>query len=214
MTLSTSISTTEARASELSSVRSRRMACNDERVSARWHLKRATDAAHRRLDLGLSGFDLSDIDDYRRFLNVHAIALPSLESALAANGFEEQCPGWMEGRRSAALMRDLAGLGGTSCEPDAARQVGGATAWGTAYVLEGSRLGAKLLARRVTAGGIPDALANARFLNHPASVAWPCFLNRMEHALSAPGALRAATNGARMAFAAFNDALDRIGLSE
>ena len=188
--------------------------CNEPPLSARLHLKRATDAAHRRLDGGLSRFELSDSDGYRRFLLVHAMALPPMERALAAGGFDRQCAGWTGGQRRRALHDDLAGLGMERVPYDAVPAVRGATAWGVAYVLEGSRLGGKLLARRVAAGGNPRAIGNARFLNSPATVAWPRFVERMEGALSSRDDLTAALAGASMAFATFNAAFEYVAGAE
>ena len=178
--------------------------------SQRRRLKEATDAAHRRLDAALSRFDLADAGDYGRFLAVHALALPCLEEALAQGGFDLACPGWSGGRRGAALLADLAGLGREPGACPTAPAVRGAEAWGVAYVLEGSRLGGKVLARRVTRGGGPAARANARFLNAPAALPWSRFVERMERALPSPADGDAAIRGALMAFATFEEAVARF----
>lgn len=179
--------------------------------SARWHLREATDASHRSLDAALSRFDLSDAGDYRRFLAIHAMVLPPLEGALARADFERSCRGWRDSGRGRALRKDLVGLG---IEPVVLRivpRVSVAGAWGVAYVLEGSRLGGKILARRVAAGGEPLAIGNARFLSCASILPWPRFVERLEEALASRCDLGAAIEGARMAFAMFEDALERVG---
>ena len=188
--------------------------CDEPSPSARWHLKRATDAAHERLDTGLSRFELSDANGYRRFLLVHAVAFPPLERALADGGFDHQCSGWATGQRRHALSDDLLGLDIESVAYTEVPAVRGATAWGVAYVLEGSRLGGKLLARRVAAGGNPRAIGNARFLNSPATVPWSRFIERLDGALASQDDLAAAAAGASMAFATFNAAFEGVAGAE
>lgn len=115
-------------------------------------LRVATRDLHDRVDAAYARFDLTDRDDYGAFLSAHARVLPGVEAALdGAAVYPAFKP------RSALLGRDLAALNIpmpplpalTKVQDDAAR-------WGMLYVLEGSRLGGAMLARR-----IPDDLPAA-----------------------------------------------------
>ena len=75
-----------------------------------------------------------------------------------------------------------------------------------AYVLEGSRLGGALLARRAAASGDERVLANRRFLTHGRPRLWPDFVVRLD-ALIDEANLAEAVAGANVAFALYADAL-------
>ena len=85
-----------------------------------------------------------------------------------------------------------------------------AAAWGVAYVLEGSRLGGRVLARRAAAGGHPLVAGNMRFLRASPAIAWADFLQRMEAALASTRDTDGAIEGARTAFSLFELALARV----
>ena len=130
-------------------------------MSAHQALKRATHEAHERLDAHFSAFDLARPDDYRRFLTAHARAYLPAEDALA-NAPDDWLPsGWREGRRGAALKEDCAALGidvGPAHPPptfDSKAEVAGMV-----YVLEGSRLGGRVLSRLV-APELPSAFLSS-----------------------------------------------------
>ena len=189
-------------------------------IGARMRLRAATDAYHRRVDGELSAFDLTQVADYGRFLLVHAMALPPLEDAMTRSGLRIARPHTAPGLRSSALRADLEGLGLAPPDPVTILPVTAAEGWGVAYVLEGSRLGGRILARRVAASGRAAITANMRFLNDRGTIAWPAFVARMEAGLGSAGDLDGAIRGARMAFEAFEEALahvrsgDRIGGSD
>lgn len=182
--------------------------------TARARLKSATDPVHKRLDADLSGFDLSDVAQYGRFLLVQARALPPIEDALAAaddrSGFDVSSFGRAPARRSEALFADLEGLSVAPPAPLSIEPFGGAEAWGVAYVLEGSRLGGRVLARRAVEGGHDRVASNMRFLAATPSVSWRGFLERMEEALATVQDVERATVGARMAFDAFAQGLELV----
>ena len=192
--------------------------------SARAAVKAATDAVHERLDAELSDFDLADPREYGEFLLVHALALPGIERALKTGnghtGFAATCPGWNDGLRAGALLRDLEGMGlalppplpiaGFPVPPFPIAPLDGAQAWGAAYVLEGSRMGARVLARRARAGGASAVRANMRFLAAPSGLPWPRFLALMEVAVASTRDRERAIRGARAAFAAFSHALGAV----
>jgi len=88
---------------------------------------------------------LAAIDDYRRFLIAHAQATFGIEQYLS--GFDD-LPPWR--RRGPELISDLRALGSPApaalefvCEGNVAAGMG------VLYVLEGSRLGASVLLRRI-----------------------------------------------------------------
>src|SRR5690348_326497 len=122
-------------------------------MKTRFALKAATDDVHRELDERLSRLDLARPDDYRQFLRVQARTVPPIEAALAAGGLGDLVNGWANARRTAALEADLATLGEPMPEPAASPAVTTvAELLGTAYVLEGSRLGGRVLREQVGEG--------------------------------------------------------------
>ncbi len=119
-------------------------------------LRSATAPDHDRVDAAFAGYDLGDRAAYIRFLLAHARALPSAEDALAIHDL----PRWR--RRAPMLAADLTALGEIMPDPlPFALPAGRAAALGALYVLEGSRLGGVLLARRVPAT-LPSAYLAAK----------------------------------------------------
>ena len=127
--------------------------------SAHTALRAATADRHAQVDALFGGYDLAEPAAYAAFLTAHARALPAVEGVLAGvAGLPPVRP------RSPLLVADLAALGlGMPAPldlPPAADQV---EAFGYAYVIEGSRLGGSMLARRV-AEGLPRAYLAAGHL--------------------------------------------------
>ena len=174
--------------------------------SARAALQRATEETHRALDEGLAADGLGRMDPYLRFLAMQAQVLPPLERALEAGGLERALPGWIATRRAGALAEDLRALGlGPLPEIDVPVPEGPAI-WGMAYVLEGSRLGARVLERQADASDDPLIRDNHRFLSQRTSLAWPVFLQALEGALSGAAERRAAADAAVRTFALYHRA--------
>jgi heme oxygenase len=158
-------------------------------------LRDATRADHVSLDHALSEFDLRDPGGYGRFLNMHHAALRSLEGLWRADDRED----------FAALLRcvqaDLAALGAPLDEqlktPAAAPAP--LSGWGIGYVVRGSRLGSRVLRKRV-----PARFA-ASYLDFAPALAWPDFLQRLEAQADAltPHDRDAVIGGAKTAFAVF-----------
>jgi heme oxygenase len=172
----------------------------------RWHLRDATRALHEEVDGLGSGFSLTDVAGYRRFLRAHARALPGVEQALEAAGIASLLPDWPARSRRAALAADLAALG--EAQPPttpAALPPGPEAALGAAYVLEGSRFGNGLLLRQVREAANPAMDAATAYLGHKAG--WPAFLACLEARLADPAGWPAAAEGARAAFRHFHAAL-------
>jgi heme oxygenase len=139
-------------------------------------LRAATRGAHDRVDALFSGFDLSRTADYRHFMAAQAAAFLPAEAALDDAGAGRLFRGWSEARRAHLPAADLAELGIAHNPLDAPPTFASpAAVAGAAYVLEGSRLGGALLARRL-APGLPRRFLSAGL---PAG-GWRTFLARLE----------------------------------
>ncbi len=106
------------------------------------------------MDAAFGRFALDDADGYRAFLIAHARALPAAEARMAALPFAATLT-----PRVPLLAGDLAVLGSAMPMPlvyprpaASNEQEDRAAAWGTLYVVEGSRLGGAMLARGVPTG--------------------------------------------------------------
>ncbi|MCQ4313959.1 biliverdin-producing heme oxygenase [Pseudomonas stutzeri] len=148
--------------------------------SLRQWIREASAPMHERVDAAYSRFELSDRHDYGRFLRAHGAALFSLEATLEQGGISRLLSDWPERRRSAALREDLQTLKialptPLSLEPG----TGEGWSWGVAYVLEGSRIGGRVLSQRVREGG---SIGPLRYLGHgEGTPLWPRFLVQFEH---------------------------------
>jgi heme oxygenase len=176
----------------------------------RHRLKEATAAAHQDLDAQFATFDLTACKGYRRFLEASAAALLPLEAALERAGVARLFPDWPERSRRDAITADLARLGGTVRPMEEVTPLSRNAVFGTMYVLEGSRLGARYLLRRIAASDDP-LLAEARaYLGHGAGrPLWPSFLARLEREPVTGDDEAEAIAGARQAFAMFAEAAAR-----
>lgn len=114
--------------------------------TARFVLRDRTREEHEATEAAFAPFDLENIDHYRAFLTAHAMALPRLELRVTGLGWQ----GWHP--RYPRLADDLAALGIPLPAPMIAFSVTPVTAWGVQYVLEGSRLGGRVLSDRLPAG--------------------------------------------------------------
>lgn len=166
-------------------------------------LREATREDHDRVDGAFAAFELGSEAGYRDFLAAHARALVPVESWLAEAGFPLAA-------RGAALRSDLAAMG--AAPAPAARlgwTHGDAAHWGAAYVIEGSRLGGKVLARQV-----PPFFPHAYLAAPHAPGAWRAFLARMDEAAATGGAdwHSAALVAARRTFGLFAAAAEAIGV--
>lgn len=132
------------------------MVSTDVKNNAVAQLRAATRGAHETVDAAFGGYDLTTRDGYRDFLIAHARALPVAEARMRTLAFARTLT-----PRTPLLAADLAALGvampapaAADTAPDTAPDT--AAAWGTLYVVEGSRLGGAMLAR-----GVPDGLPAA-----------------------------------------------------
>lgn len=150
-------------------------------------LRADTTADHDKVDARYAGFDLSDRAAYGRFLAAHARALPGIEAALAT---QAALPASRE--RTSLLAADLADLGEPMPRPFDFGLATSDEAWGALYVIEGSRLGGAMLARRVPAE-MPSRYLAAKHL----SGEWRALLQAID---AAPIDAAEAVAGARRVF--------------
>jgi heme oxygenase (biliverdin-IX-beta and delta-forming) len=159
-------------------------------------LRAKTRSLHESLDGCFNASTLGEQPEYARYLLMNW-PIAWIEPALTNAGIQRLLPDWQQRRRQSALVADLEELGvrerpSGNCVIDA----DDGTLLGWAYVLEGSRLGARLIHKIVTASGIrhgeddnywktfaavlsqidrdDDAIASAGIA---AQTAFVCFLN-------------------------------------
>jgi heme oxygenase (biliverdin-IX-beta and delta-forming) len=176
-------------------------------------LREATASAHGRVDDAFTRLNLGRRNDYRRFLAAHASVILPLEALAGHAGAGQVLEDWPGRCRSGALLNDLAAL---DLQPPPPLPLGsggivsyGGPAWvlGVLYVLEGSRLGAQVLRRRVLAGPDAECRAATAYLSHGMGQAlWPSFLAQLVASPYAKGDTGPVIEGARDAFAAFERA--------
>lgn len=176
-----------------------------ERPSHRAKLRAATADLHARVDARLSGpFDRGRLA-YAAFLERLAEGLLPLEAALESAGVAALLADWPRRRRGPALRDDLADLG---IVPSGSRRAGlfdgEARLLGALYVLEGSRLGSRLLLRRALANDDPRVRLATRYLALGEERGlWLGFLDRLESSQAVAARADETIAAARQAFALF-----------
>ena len=169
-------------------------------------------ATHQALRAAFAAFDLSDRDGYAAFLRAHAEVLLPLEERLPG---ERITSDWEARKRGHLLREDLALLRDAGRPAACAHSVSadlspGEGEWsdaslaGMLYVLEGSRLGGRFLARKLPAG-FPRAYLDS---DQPAEK-WRNLLDRLDTILYEPAQLQSALSAADQVFAAFERAASR-----
>ncbi len=152
--------------------------------SFRMSLRALTAPAHERVDAAFSHLNLTDPAGYRRFLHAHYAILPECERVLAESGATDLLPDWPSRVRVPALAADIATVGGVPARGIARlAPLSPAGVWGMMYVLEGSRLGGAVLARRVQDNPDPLCRTATRYLRHGQGLGlWPSFVAALEAA--------------------------------
>jgi heme oxygenase len=171
--------------------------------SLRVKLRISTASAHARLDGLAAAFPLSTRDGYADFLAAHAAALIPIEQALAEADVNALLPDWPSRCRSGAVMRDLdilrAELRAIAVPPIC----GEAAIFGTLYVLEGSRLGARVILQNLDPR---IAGAATHYLQHGDTRLWPTFLSALEASNEAHEDFSATLDAALCTFEVFERA--------
>ncbi|MBB5710161.1 biliverdin-producing heme oxygenase [Sphingomonas xinjiangensis] len=166
-------------------------------------LRDNTREAHERVDGAFAAFDLTQRNEYAAFLRAHAEVLLPLEAALDAAGAEQVTPDWPMRKRGGLIGEDLAflrdaGRHAPPAAPEAWRLDTLEAAAGALYVLEGSRLGGKFLARQ-----LPLSFPRAYLAPDQPAEKWRNLLDRIDAILYEPARLQSALAAAHLAFAAF-----------
>jgi heme oxygenase len=171
-------------------------------------IREATHASHKRLDLALSWLDLGKPRYYASFLRGQAEALFPIETALARNGVELILPDWPKRVRSAALEQDLIAMD-VSCDPLPEPHFDNpAQMFGTVYVLEATRMGARVMLSRLAQYPESCSIGATRYLRHGfGQRLWPTFLGVLETHSIARADPRSVVQGAEVAFGMFESAL-------
>ncbi|TKT71015.1 biliverdin-producing heme oxygenase [Afipia massiliensis] len=171
-------------------------------------IREATRMSHSRLDVALAKLDLAIPLYYEGFLRSQAEALFPIEAALEANGIESLIPDWAQRIRTPALERDLATLNIT-CHPLPLPAFGSAAEMlGAVYVLEASRMGARVMLARLAEHPDSDAMNATAYLRHGFGKRfWPSFLTLLETHPAAQSDTAGVVHGAEIAFAMFESAL-------
>jgi heme oxygenase len=174
-------------------------------MSARRMLRGATADLHAKVDARFAGSFDGDAVAYAGFLSAMAAVVLPLERALEAAHVDAAVPDWAKRRRASLLLDDLRAL-----EVVPPREVmpppveGEARQLGIVYVLEGSRLGGKLLLRRALAHQDGRVRAATQYLSHGAGQdLWSSFVARLDSSPAVARASDEAVAGARDTFAMF-----------
>jgi heme oxygenase len=127
---------------------------------------------------------LSGRPGYSRYLQATLLARSSVEVRLAANGVADLYPMWPSRQIRHLVEEDLADLEPTTpChirEGNSSSMSPGAML-GALYVLEGSALGARVIARRVEGIGMGPTFGARHLAQQSAEpTAWPTFLELLE----------------------------------
>lgn len=174
--------------------------------SARHALRTATAAHHERVDHAFGAFDLTTRAGYTDFLLAQAYAFLPVEAAIDVADPHVFLPDWPARRRSAALLADLQALGR---EPEI-EDLGilfrnREEILGAIYVLEGSRLGGRMLARSV-----PADLPRAFIATNDAGM-WRNLIELLDRLLISDEQRALASDAARRVFALFEAGALRHG---
>jgi len=155
------------------------------KLNRRNSLRGATDHLHRDLDRIAAGFNLGNATHYRRFLQANAATLIAIEHLLENAGVERLLPDWRDRSRRAAILADLTSLQ-SDVQPLALRRTAPTPAevFGILYVLEGSRLGARVQLDHVLASTDEHVRNASSYLSHghpgEGSSLWRSFLEHLE----------------------------------
>lgn len=157
-------------------------------------LKIATSGLHDLVDRQAEALDLSTPPGLRGFLEMMAQGLGAVERGLERSGVAAIYPLWPTRTRLKLALEEL-GRPADEVADDAVPFTHEAEQWGALYVLEGSRLGSRVLARQAPGCRFLQASADDRM--------WPSFLDRLGAAHARLNDAQRTIGGAEKAFRAF-----------
>jgi heme oxygenase len=164
---------------------------------------------HTRLDGLVNSSCFGDTLMLGRLLTIHYDALMLFVPALERAGVEHVCPEWEGRSRLAALEKDLRALSlrpntHPAYPPSFVREP---EIWGALYAVEGSRLGNRIILRRVIERGSEAERRATQFLAHGLEdhTAWGGFLARLEALQYCGEPFESAVLGAERVFETYLD---------
>jgi heme oxygenase (biliverdin-IX-beta and delta-forming) len=167
-------------------------------------LRARTATLHARLDRMVNLSCVGDTLRLGRFLTIHYEALTLLVPALERAGARLVYPGWDGRSRLEALEEDLRVLRTRPCrslthQPLFTRRP---EIWGALYALEGSRLGNRIVLRRVMECGTEDEQRATQFLADGSEdcTAWARFVAKLDSLQYRGGACESTVLGAERVF--------------
>jgi heme oxygenase len=168
------------------------------------HLRTETRALHVLAERHMGIPADADREAYVRYLLFNRVC-GSIEHGLVRAGVYRVLPDWDQRERASALADDLADLGvQPSASPECPIGVDAGTILGWSYVLEGSRLGARVILRTVEASQEPQMRRATRFLRHGEGLGlWSSFKVALSGIDDDAGAIVRAGVGAKAAFGCF-----------
>jgi heme oxygenase (biliverdin-IX-beta and delta-forming) len=143
-------------------------------------------------------------DAYVRYLTMNW-PFASIEPALEAAGIDRVLPDWETRRRRFVLASDMHAIRIPAGEIRAiaiSDDIGTLLGW--SYVLEGSRLGARFILKRIEATGDPECIGATRFLRHGEGMdLWTSFNAALSRIDNDRSVIERAGEAARLAFGCF-----------
>lgn len=176
-------------------------------AAARILLRDACGAVHARLDARLSRYDFNDRVAYADMLSRMSGPLSAMEGALSAGIAPVLFENWAGRLRSHALRDDLRNVGGDFRQLFAAPIENEAEMFGALYVLEGSRLGGRVLARMADESADAGVRGATKYFRHGERAGhWRSFIDKLEASNAVRRAPERAKRAALETFEAFEAA--------
>jgi heme oxygenase len=168
------------------------------------YLRAETRALHALAERHMGLPAAADRGAYVRYLLFNQVCGP-IEHGLVEAGVHRFLPDWDQRKRASALAADLVDLDvQPSACPECPIGADAGTILGWTYVLEGSRLGARVILRIVEASQEPQVRRATRFLRHGEGLGlWSSFKVALSGIDDDAGAIARAGVGARAAFGCF-----------
>jgi len=185
-------------------------------TSIRLRLRVSTTPLHARVDAYMGGLLGRADRGYEQFLTATARGVLPLERALGYAGVSDVVRDWPRRARSEALRADLATLSLAEPDPHIVYEDPGlcdeAYMLGAIYVLEGSRLGARVVLGTLENAPIPVHECATRYLSHGQGLPlWQTFLAQLETSLEVRKHPERTEAGASAAFHLFLRGTERTG---